>query len=364
VIAGFTVFVDDANPYHAELAVGTSISMMANGISVPFLTWVMNTGTIPPGASLTDNPLSLTLTEKYNITAKFGLPVRYYYITATSDSGSTVSPSGKTTVLRGSDQTFTFSANSGYIITSVTIDGVPLTQAQIDLGSYTFTNVIANHFIDVYTTNNFITLTVKIVEGSGSVDYSLNGRTTTEYTTVVPMPSPSTVSLYAYAASGYTFAEWDTSTTKYTDPEVSFNNWTSSIYIEVHFVSGNSSGGGGPGGGSGGGSGGSPGHGFDWWWLILIIAAILLFALLLWFLLFYRRYYDVIKIEHPSVTVIGDDRVHRKSEYRFRIEGTFSGTISYRIGEDGQWKTLFPGTNGEYVIPKGEITDDVMIEIR
>ena len=46
-------------------------------------------------------------------------------------------------------QTFTYSANSGYTINSVLVDGssVPIT------GSYTFNNVQANHTISVTSTS-------------------------------------------------------------------------------------------------------------------------------------------------------------------------------------------------------------------
>jgi len=60
---------------------------------------------------------------------------------------------------------------------------------------------------------------------------------------------------------------------------------------------------------------------------------------------------------------VGKDKVRRKSAYRFSIEGG-TGTVSYRIGEDGAWKTLIPGPSGDYLIPKGEITDTLIIECR
>jgi len=119
------------------------------------------------------------------------------------------------------------------------------------------------------------------------------------------------------------------------------------------------------GGDSGNGSGSSDGHGSSFlWWALGLIILLILIGLLIWFLLFYRRYYDVIKVSGSNVNIIGDEKVRRKSEYRFSIDGVFSGKVSYRVGEDGQWKTLLPNTGGEYTIPKGEITDNVTIEVR
>ncbi|MCL2317868.1 MAG: hypothetical protein FWC44_02265 [Methanomassiliicoccaceae archaeon] len=73
-----------------------------------------------------------------------------YYIKASSDSNSKISPSGTTVVQRGDELKFTFTASSGYHISSVVIDGLrSLTQEEIDLGYYTFTDVMANHSISV-----------------------------------------------------------------------------------------------------------------------------------------------------------------------------------------------------------------------
>ena len=75
-----------------------------------------------------------------------------YYITATSDAGATITPSGRVTVNGGGSQTFSFAAKDGFRIASVTIDGhFTLSQAQIDSGSYTFYNVLSDHTIDVRT---------------------------------------------------------------------------------------------------------------------------------------------------------------------------------------------------------------------
>jgi hypothetical protein len=86
-------------------------------------------------------------------------------------------------------------------------------------------------------------------------------------------------------------------------------------------------------------------------------------GLFLWFILFYRRYYDVIKVSPESIEIIGDDRVHRKNEYTFKINGLV-GKVSYRVGDDDDtpWKPIFPNSEGVYIIPKGEIVDDVTIE--
>jgi len=72
-----------------------------------------------------------------------------YVIGATDDDHSTISPSGSVTVADGANQTFTFSADGGYHIESVTVDG----SAQSVTASYTFYDVSANHTIAITSTN-------------------------------------------------------------------------------------------------------------------------------------------------------------------------------------------------------------------
>jgi len=73
-----------------------------------------------------------------------------YTITSSSDANSDVSPTGTITVSKGASITFTFTAKNGYHVSAVTIDeGVRLDMAQIKMGSYTFSDVKANHTIKV-----------------------------------------------------------------------------------------------------------------------------------------------------------------------------------------------------------------------
>lgn len=68
-----------------------------------------------------------------------------YTITASAGSGGKISPSGDVIVEKGKDVTFTFSANSGYSVSEVVVDGKKVTAT----GSYTFENVTSNHTISV-----------------------------------------------------------------------------------------------------------------------------------------------------------------------------------------------------------------------
>jgi len=64
---------------------------------------------------------------------------------ATAGSNGTISPSGSFAGSFGSNQTFTFTPNTGYAVADVQIDGV----SQGSMTSYTFSNVISSHTINV-----------------------------------------------------------------------------------------------------------------------------------------------------------------------------------------------------------------------
>lgn len=68
-----------------------------------------------------------------------------YTITATAGAGGTITPSGTVAVTEGTNQTFTIQATPGYKVVDVKADGVTVGAVT----SYTFTNVTANHTIDV-----------------------------------------------------------------------------------------------------------------------------------------------------------------------------------------------------------------------
>ncbi len=95
-----------------------------------------------------------------------------YTITATAGSGGSISPSGSATVNHGANQTFTITANSGYSIANVLVDGTSVGA----VSTYTFTNVTATHTISASFTTNTYNLTVtKTGTGTGTVTSSLSG---------------------------------------------------------------------------------------------------------------------------------------------------------------------------------------------
>jgi hypothetical protein len=81
--------------------------------------------------------------SNHTISASFAAATTKYVITASAGSNGTISPSGSVTVNGGASQAFTITANSGYGVSAVTVDGV----SQGAISSYTFSNVAANHTI-------------------------------------------------------------------------------------------------------------------------------------------------------------------------------------------------------------------------
>jgi hypothetical protein len=68
-----------------------------------------------------------------------------HIITASAGAHGSISPSGAVEVNHGANQEFTFGADSGYHVTSLTVDG----EAASSTSPYTFTNVTAEHTIAV-----------------------------------------------------------------------------------------------------------------------------------------------------------------------------------------------------------------------
>jgi uncharacterized repeat protein (TIGR02543 family) len=86
----------------------------------------------------------VTLTAKWSAT-----PVTWHTIFANASAGARISPSGMIRVMDGDVASFTFSSASGYNISSVMVDGVPLSAADVASGSYVFNRVNSDHSIVV-----------------------------------------------------------------------------------------------------------------------------------------------------------------------------------------------------------------------
>ena len=83
------------------------------------------------------------VTANHNIAASFTLNSNTYTISASAGANGSISPSGSVSVTQGASQVFTITANTGYKVQDVLVDGASVGAVT----SYTFSNVTAAHSI-------------------------------------------------------------------------------------------------------------------------------------------------------------------------------------------------------------------------
>ena len=131
---------------------------------------VLIDGVNNPAAVASGSYTFTNVTANHTIIASF--TINTFTISASVDGGNgTITPSGTVTINHGENQTFNFTPNTGYNIAQVLIDGVN-NSAAVTSGSYTFTNVTANHTIVVSFTINTYTITASVNGGNGRIQPS------------------------------------------------------------------------------------------------------------------------------------------------------------------------------------------------
>jgi choice-of-anchor C domain-containing protein len=78
-----------------------------------------------------------------NISIQETLPVSTFTISSSAGANGSISPSGSVVVNSGASQTFAITANSGYHVSDVVVDGSSVGA----VATYAFSNVLANHTI-------------------------------------------------------------------------------------------------------------------------------------------------------------------------------------------------------------------------
>ncbi|MFH1377209.1 MAG: hypothetical protein ABIH86_00465 [Planctomycetota bacterium] len=135
----------------------------------------------------------INVIESHSISAVFAIDT--FEITATSNLGGTINPSGTLVVNYGSNQTFTLTPAVGYHIDDIEIDGSSTGAAT----SYDFLNITASHSISAVFAINTYQLTVNATTG-GSIDTPIASPLSVDHADVT--------SIVAVANTGYTFVEW------------------------------------------------------------------------------------------------------------------------------------------------------------
>ena len=128
-------------------------------------------------------------------------------ITATAGTNGTISDAGnQVEVTYGDDQAFTITANDGYVIETITVDGQEVAEGKNEESyTYTFENVIEPHAIDV-------TFKVKPEPGKFTVTYEVEGDIPADYQApeadIVNEGETYTVKSVPEPVVDYTFSGW------------------------------------------------------------------------------------------------------------------------------------------------------------
>ncbi|MDD5194778.1 MAG: C25 family cysteine peptidase, partial [Candidatus Omnitrophica bacterium] len=129
------------NPDQPSYTPGTQVTLTANPNSgYRFVSW---SGSVTGST----NPATITMDTDKSITANFA--INTYTITASAGANGKITPSGSVSVNHGANQAFSITANGGYKIQSVLVDGSSIGA----VSTHTFNNVTANHTISATFTS-------------------------------------------------------------------------------------------------------------------------------------------------------------------------------------------------------------------
>ncbi len=154
------------------------------------------------GACTGTGTCSVTMSAAKSVTATFSIKTNT--ITASAGTGGSISPSGSVSVNYGANQSFTITANTGYSIADVTVDGASVGV----VSTYTFSNVIASHTISAsFTTNTYNLSVTKAGTGAGTITSSPAGISCGSSCSYA-YNSGTAVTLTAAPDASSTFAGW------------------------------------------------------------------------------------------------------------------------------------------------------------
>ena len=93
-----------------------------------------------------DCPDTLTLANiRKDYTLRVSFDLNDYIVSVTAGEGGTISPSGEVNVQSFSSPQFLISANPGYLIDTIYVDGIPLNLPHYSSYSHTFNNITSDH---------------------------------------------------------------------------------------------------------------------------------------------------------------------------------------------------------------------------
>jgi uncharacterized repeat protein (TIGR02543 family) len=181
-------FSSCASPLTATAGASNTYSYNSTGLTPNTTYYFQLFGTVG-GATYSGSVLSFTT-------------VATYTIDVTQTSNGTISPDD-TVVASGANQSFTITPSTGYHIVAVTVDGTNVGTG----GTYSFSNVTANHTITATFAIDTFTVTYFSTNADGSPTAPVDSSSPYNYgstVTVKAAPSP------AWTRTGYTFSGWNT----------------------------------------------------------------------------------------------------------------------------------------------------------
>ena len=128
---------------------------------------------------LTETGLTIVVNKNYEIRFEFSSNI--YTISLQTNGNGTVKlngasqalePTAQINVLYGESKKFVFTANSGYHLASIVVDGTALSDielAQVKTQGYSFVNVMSNHTLEVTFAINTYSIDINVLEGKGSI---------------------------------------------------------------------------------------------------------------------------------------------------------------------------------------------------
>ena len=142
-------------------------------------------------------PTSAGSTQSVGYSITVPAPTVSYTITASADTGGSITPSGAVSVTSGGSQKFAIAAASGYQIADVVVDGA----SKGAVASYDFTNVTANHTIAASFKTTTSTTTSYTITASADTGGSITPSG------AVSVTSGGSQKFAIAAASGYQIAD-------------------------------------------------------------------------------------------------------------------------------------------------------------
>ena len=211
------------------LGAGEDVILSAENDTARFSRWIDNIG-----STYSVFTKDITVNGNADISVNFiNLPAETLRIVASADNNSTISPEGTNTVSPGNSVTFAFSANPGYRISKVIVDGYEV-QAS---GTYTFSDVRSSHTISVFSEKDnarSFTVAVDYNEGLGYIEMSVNGSPFARYDGPVTVTEGSSVVLKATPTGDNSFGGW-TGTIRSSDQELRITNISGNVSEQADF---------------------------------------------------------------------------------------------------------------------------------